>query len=307
MAGREMERAIQALARKQHGVVTRAQLITLGIGPRAVSRRAESGVFRRLHRGTYLVGPIAPPWSREMAAALACAPAAAVSHRSAAGLWKVGRRPDASSPVDITVAGRRGRGLDGIRAWCVTTLADDEWTRIAGIPVTTLGRTLVDFAAVAPASDLERAVARAERESLITPDGLDRLLERYRGRPGNRALRAVLARAGGPALTESEAETIFLRDVVREGDLPTPKVNAMVAGYRLDVYWPEHGVAVEIDGFRWHSSRPSFDRDRHRITRLAAAGIQVIPVTYRQITERPTATAVQIGQALVRAEQDRRA
>lgn len=302
MAGREVERRVQELARKQHGVVTRAQLVDLGMGQRAVSRRAESGVFRRLHRGTYLVGPVAAPRSNEMAAVLACGPDAVVSHRSAVGLWKVSRGPDASAPIDITVVGRRGRGMAGIRAWCVTALADDEWTRFDGIPITTIGRTLVDFATIAPIVELERAVARAERERMVTPDGLERLLKRNRGRPGIRALRTVIERAGGPALTESEAEAVFLQDVVRKGDLPTPRVNATVAGYRLDFYWPQHGVAVEVDGFRWHSSRPSFDGDRRRTTRLAAAGIQVIPITFRQIVEEPTATAVQIGNALVRAE-----
>jgi hypothetical protein len=53
------------------------------------------------------------------------------------------------------------------------------------------------------------------------------------------------------------------------------------------------GVAVEIDGFRWHGNRPRFHSDRRRITRLAAAGIQVTPISWSQIVDEPTATAVQ--------------
>ena len=301
MAAREVERGIMELARSQHGVVTRRQLLELGVDPRAISRRARSGQWSRLFRGTYVVGPIAPPRAREMAAALACGPNALISHRSAAGLWNVFPAPPASDPVDVTVVGRRSQ-VSAIQAWGAVSLADDERTRVDGIPVTSIGRTLVDFAAVAPMSDLEGAVARAEREGLITPPALDALLARYRRRPGTPALRAVLTRSGGPALVESEAEKIFLRDVVRKGDLPAPRTNAEVGGYRLDFYWEEHGVAVEIDGFRWHGNRPRFDSDRRRITRLAAAGIQVIPLAWSQVVDEPTATAVLIGKALLRAE-----
>lgn len=301
MASHEMERGITELARGQHGVVMRRQLMELGLGPRAISRRAESKQWARLFRGTYLVGPIAPSRAREMAAVLACGPSAVISHRSAAGLWSVVPTPSAADPVDITVVGRR-REVSGIRARGTAAFADDEWTRVDGIPVTSIGRTLVDFAAVASPAELERAVARAERESLITPPALDALLSRYHRRPGIPALRAVLKRSGGPALLESEAENIFLRDVVRKGGLPAPRTNARVGRDTLDFYWDEYGIAVEVDGFRWHGNRPRFNSDRRRITRLAAAGIQVIPMAWSQIVDEPTATAVLIGKALLRAE-----
>lgn len=301
MASREVERRIMELARGQHGVVARRQLVELGLGRGAISRRAVSGQWTRLFHGTYLVGPIKPPRAREMAAVLACGSTAVISHRSAAGLWGVCPFPGAGDPVDVTTVGRR-REVGGIRAWGTAALADDERTRLDGIPMTSVGRTLVDLAAVASGAELERAVARAEREGLITPPTLDGLLTRYPRRQGIPALRAVLKRIGGPALVESEAEMVFLRDVVRKGDLPTPQANARVGDYTLDFFWKEHGVAVEVDGFRWHGNRPRFHSDRRRITQLAAAGIQVIPITWNQIANEPTATAVQIGRALLQAE-----
>ena len=301
MARREVERGIVGLARRQHGVVTRRQLLELGIGPRAISRRAESKQLERLFRGTYVVGPIAPPRAREMAAVLACGRDAVISHRSAAGLWSVFPAPPPSDPVDVTVVGC-GSQVKGIRARSTTALADDERGRVDGIPVTSIGRTLIDFATVACMADLERAVARAERESLISAPDLDALLTRYHRRPGTPELRAVLKRSAGPALLESEAEKIFLRDIVRKGDLPAPRSSARIAGYELDFYWDQYGIAVEIDGFRWHGNRARFNSDRRRMTRLAAAGIQVIPITWSQIVDEPTATAVQIGKALLRAE-----
>jgi hypothetical protein len=50
---------------------------------------------------------------------------------------------------------------------------------------------------------------------------------------------------------------------------------------------------VEIDDFRWLGNRPRFHSDRRRITRLTAASIQVTPISWSQIVDEPTATAVQ--------------
>jgi predicted transcriptional regulator of viral defense system len=85
--GHDVEDQIATVARRQHGVVTRAQLLGLGLRTGAVRRRTTSGRLHRLHRGVYLVGPIMPARAREMAAALACGPGGVVSHLSAASLW----------------------------------------------------------------------------------------------------------------------------------------------------------------------------------------------------------------------------
>ena len=89
--------------------------------------------------------------------------------------------------------------------------------------------------------------------------------------------------------------------LVRRARLPAPETNALVAEYEIDFFWRNHGLAVEIDGFQFHSSRPSFEGDRRRIARLASLGIQVIPLTWRQVVDDEVATAVQLGQALLRA------
>jgi very-short-patch-repair endonuclease len=78
---------IAALAAGQHGVVARWQLIREGVPPHDIEHRAKTGRLRRWHRGVFSVGPVAGPLAREMAAVLACGPAACVSHASAAALW----------------------------------------------------------------------------------------------------------------------------------------------------------------------------------------------------------------------------
>ena len=67
-------------------------------------------------------------------------------------------------------------------------------------------------------TELERVVARAEREGLVDREGLATILHRFPGRPGTPALRKILASSGGPALTRSEAEQHF-REMTLDGIL----------------------------------------------------------------------------------------
>lgn len=170
-----------------------------------------------------------------------------------------------------------------------------------GIPVTTPARTLLDVASELPLRDLEAAVARAEREGLVTREQLFALLKRNVGRRGARALRAVLRIAGGPALTRSEAEERFLA-LVREADLPPPECNAKVGAYEIDFLWRRQAIAVEVDGYLYHSGRTRFDGDRRRDARLLAQGITVLRLSWRQITQEAVATGAQLAVALCRAE-----
>lgn len=296
-----LQQGLNELARRQHGVATRGQLLELGLGTGAIRYRVDTGRFRRLYRGVYLVGPIAPPLAREMAAVLACGPTALLADRSAGLLWEMLPSP-AREPRTIHVVTVRGGSEDrpGIRVRRVSGLSSGDRAEIEGIPVTSPARTLLDLSVVLGARELERAVARAERERLVEREQLREMAARHRGRPGTSALLAVLEQTGGPALTRSEAEVRFLR-LVREARLPTPETNAPVGVHEVDFLWRAQGIAVEVDGYAFHSSRPRFESDRRRAAHLAARGIQVIPLTWKQIVDEGTATAVQVGQALLRA------
>ena len=110
----------------------------------------------------------------------------------------------------------------------------------------------------------------------------------------------MLASPGGPALTRSEAEQKLLT-LIRDARLPAPECNVSMGRYEVDFLWRSAGIAVEVDGFGYHSSRPRFEGDRRKDAELLAAGITVLRLTWRQITQEPLATAVQLGQALARA------
>ena len=86
--------------------------------------------------------------------------------------------------------------------------------------------------------------------------------------------------------------------LIRAAELPPPEVNARVGGFEVDFLWREQRLVVEVDGFRYHSSRAAFERDRRRDAALAAAGYRVIRVTWRQLVEGPEAVVARIAAAL---------
>src|SRR3954469_2847135 len=144
-----VDRAIAALAARQYGLVTRAQLRALGLGETAIGKRAAAGRLHRVHRGVYAVGhrvlPVRGAW---MAATLACGDGAVLSHTTAAALWEL-RATDGS--VHVTVPSSGGRRRPGLVIHRDPTIAADGITTRHGLPVTKVARTLLDLAAMLPA------------------------------------------------------------------------------------------------------------------------------------------------------------
>ena len=170
----------------------RSQLVELGYSRAAVGRAVAGGLLAPIHRGAYVVGHrhLASA-GRRFAAVLACGSSAVLSHVSAAEAW--GLHPGARARYDVTVPRtlRPRPGLSPHRG----VLAEDERTRLDGLPVTTVARTLLDLAAVLDEHRLERALERAEILRLLDLGALSALLGRYPRRAGTPALTGILRRA----------------------------------------------------------------------------------------------------------------
>jgi very-short-patch-repair endonuclease len=287
--------AILELARPQHGVVTRAQLIRAGLSDAVVSVRVRRGQLFRLHRGVFQVGPIAAPRAREMAASLACGPSAFVAAHSGAVLWQTLPPDGEARLVDILVRDgiRRHPGINIRRA---AALRSDEVTKLDGIPITTPARTILDLAAIASARELERALAEALAHRLTTRAELEKLLARARGRRGTAVLRAWLA-GRGPALTRSEAEERLLA-LIRKARLAEPRLNVRVEGFEVDFYWRAQRLVAEVDGFAFHSAADAFENDRSRDLALASAGLRVVRITWKNLVAEPEVVLARLAQAL---------
>src|SRR5437899_811767 len=101
--------SVWSLARAQHGVVTRAQLLELGFSARAIDHRIKTRRLHLVRRGVYTVGrPELTRYGGWMAAVLCCGPEAALSHESAAALWEI--RSPKLREIEVSVpAGARRR------------------------------------------------------------------------------------------------------------------------------------------------------------------------------------------------------
>lgn len=235
-----------------------------------------------------------------MIACLAWGEGAAISHLAAARLWRlVGFEPGA---VELTVP--RGRDRTGPGVVHRNALAAVDRTTIDGIPVTTPARTLIDIAAVADAAAAEEALDDALRRGLVSASRLRRRLDALgKGRPGVGVMRRLLrARDPAGAVPESVFERRLLRALNR-GGLPNPILQYEVhaAGRlvaRLDFAYPEALLAVEADGYRWHSGRMAWKRDRQRSNDLILLGWRIIHVTWDDLVERQAAVIDVIGDAL---------
>jgi len=220
-----------------------------------------------------------------MAAVLACGQGAVLSHRAAAALWDL--RPIPSGPIDVTVIARSRRSRKGIRVHNVGTLHDDDRTEIDRIPVTSLHRTLLDYAEHARFQQLRHAIDAAARRELLDGRKLDALYARSHGHHGLRPLRSAVAELNGPApWTQSELERAFLA-LIRDAGLPEPSTNVIVEGELVDCFWPQANLVVEIDSHEFHKSRAEFEADRKRDVKLVVAGYRVIRVTQPRIEHEP--------------------
>jgi len=220
-----------------------------------------------------------------MAAVLASGPAAALSHRSAAALWRLA--PPAAGEVEVTRA-TKFRGRPGILAHC-SPLPSDEVAEIDGIPVTAVPRTLLDLAAILSRRQLERTLNQAEVLRLTDRLSLPDLLKRYPRRQGTAVLRAILA--DGQALngrTRNDFEEMFVGLIDAHG-LPRPRFNAdvMVRGRHVEVdfLWQERRLIVELDGRQVHGTGHAFESDRERDRILLVEGWRVIRLTWRQLRD----------------------
>ncbi len=290
----QVDWALAELAERQHGVATREQLVVIGVSARTVEAWARRGRLHRIHRGVYAVGRRGlDQRGRWLAAVLACGEGAVLSHLSAAALWGLARP---RGPTDVTCTPGRARRT-GIRAH-EGRLHTSERTELSSIPVTTVARTLFDYAEAAPFAQLEKAWEEADRRNLLRFAEIERVCERGWGRRALKPIRRLLAEAKAPSEGRSPLETRFAR--FREHyRLPPAATNVTVLDREVDVLWPTARLIVELDSWEHHSHRDAFERDRARDPALLLAGYRTVRVTHRRLDREPDALAAEI-QGLLR-------
>jgi len=286
--------AVAELAARQHGVVTRAQLLEIGLGYRAIDDRIARGLLHSIHRGVYAVGHrLRTAEATWLAAVLAC-PGAVLSHRSAAALCGIRDTTRAGTEITLPRLCRRPR-IQSHRA----VLAPDEVTAERGIPVTNPARTLLDLAAILTPQQLAHALNEAEIRRLASPLPLDALVARHPGRRGTQSLKRALERQReiGETITKSQFEARF-RAFIDDHALSRPQMNAPLGRYTPDAVWPAARLVVELDSYGIHTTRQAFESDRERDRTLQLMGYRVVRITWRQLQAEPHAIAQQLGSLL---------
>lgn len=285
-----IDQAIAEFGREQHALITLDQLWKLGLSPRAVDYRVQIGRLERLEPRLFRIAGSPESWyQRVHGACLSVGPEAVSCRRTAAVLWGLLELDD--PPVEIAVPRPRHPKWVSARVFRSTDIIRAHRTKVAGIPATSIPRTLVDLGAVCSHRVVEDAVERAVVREMTTVRELHRMLDNVarQGRRGVGALRSALD--GMAEGTESILEAKLLRLILRS-TLPSPVVQYKVRigerlVARLDMAYPKVMLAIEADGRDPHSTAKAFQRDRQRQNELQQLGWIVLRFTWHDVTHRP--------------------
>ena len=166
-----------------------------------------------------------------------------------------------------------------------------------GFPITTVARTLLDLAEVAPYETLKGAAEEADRLKRLRLRELEEAIERGRGRRALKPIRRLLDELVAPNEGRSPLELRFAA-FVRERELPVPEQNADVLGHEVDALWPAAKLVAELDSWEHHGHRAAFERDRARDPKLLVASYRTIRVTHRRLDREAEKLAAEIRQLL---------
>ncbi len=278
---RNADSILTRLGTRSKGVATRAELLLEGLTPAEIKHRLETGALSAEFRGVYRIGHRAPDiLARYLAAVKACGNGAVLSGRAAAWLWGLIKGPPPPPEVSAPTE-RRIKGL----ATRHRRLHHGELTTHRDIPVTTVPLTLLDLSSLLALENLALACHEAGVRYRTSPRAVRSVLARRPNTEGAAKLHAVLE---GEPVSLSKLEARFLV-LLREAGLPLPITNKPAGGRRVDCRWPEFRLTVELDSYRFHNSRHSWEQDRRRERQAYARGDEFRRYTWMDVTELPGA------------------
>lgn len=283
-------------------MITREQAVTVGVTRHALRHRLRSGgPWQGLLPGVYLATTGTPTLiQQEMAAMLYAGPGSVVTGLAAVRQHHI--RGPVTELIDVLVpASRRRRDADFVRLHRTTHLPTRVWQlgplRYA-LPARAVADAVRDLTSL---RDVRAMVADAvQRGHCRVPD----LSTELNAGPsvGSKLFREALTDVAGGIRSAAEGD---LKDLLARSGLPMPLFNASIYGdadgtfiARPDAWWPDKGVAVEVDSHEWHLSPHDHTRTLERQRRMAKRGILVLPFTPREIRTQPADVMNTIRHAL---------
>jgi hypothetical protein len=285
----DAEVMVLAIAATQLGLFTTSQATEVGLSRETRRTRVAQKIWRRVYWNVYFVeGHPMTPAAEHLAAVLAGGVTARASHRAGAWLWGMTAYPQ---KPEITVVGQQPR-IPDVRIHRTRTLLLPPTVR-QGVPVTSAAETLLDLGGVVSLAKVQSALDRGIANRVLTPMAALAELER-RGKIGVRGtahLRKLLDDAGVTGSHHPSVLEAKTRRLVKKAGLPQPECELVVGKngeYRLDFSWPKLMLAVEVDGWMYHSSQDAFHGNKTRKNSLTIEGYSILEYTWMHVTRTPT-------------------
>lgn len=297
---------VAELAGRQHGVISRNQLLALGVSDATTSRLLARG-WVRLHPGVYRAPASTPTFhQRVQAAQLALGAPSVATGATAAHLY--GLRPPPETLTLLVDEAERAKPPAAVRLRRTRTLIPSDIAEVAGLQVATACRMIIDFAAVAPPPQVRALIIDARQRRLVELDQIERRLSSMGPVPGRGVARRLVWELS-PVRCDSVLEDLTRRQL-RDAGLPPPDpapvpVHAGGRMIHVDIGWPEAKVGIEVDGFAYHASRRDLDRDHRRANALALAGWIILRVGWDRLERDPAAFTDEVGRLLAKVWSDR--
>jgi very-short-patch-repair endonuclease len=266
------------------------------VDDRRISRLVAAGALNRVHGAVFLVR--GAPWtytSRQWSAVLAV--------RGVLGFASAAHVHGYADPPELIHVIRPDRDHlptpKGVRIHRVP-VPPNVVIRVDGLPVTTPRWSLIDHLGRLPASAAFRLADRAFQQGWLDPSDLDFRLRHFKGRKGNALLHRILEQSGDQAAAESER--LLHRLLKRAGIAGWRANHRVVAAGRVvavvDVAIEDLRIAIEVDGWAFHSDVDRFQRDRTRQNELVALGWTVLRFTWTDLNDRPDYVVAAIRAAI---------
>ncbi len=286
------EHRVAAIASRQFGLVTWAQCDESGVTDHWVRTRVERRAWLRLGRGVYSLspGPLTAE-QRAMAALLLGGQRSVLSHHTAAEWHRISVP---SSPVThlLVPQGAAPTSNENIKLWRTRDLDPGDVLTRGAVRLTKVGRTLLDLSRVLDDAHLRVALDSTLRVRRSNLSWVKLVVERHgRGHRGASKLRKLLSQyTADDEVADSELESFSMELGLATGRTPHLHYRVENEGRfqaEVDLAWPLALLAVELDSWKFHSDRESFQNDRSRDRRLAIAGWQVLRYTWADVRKHP--------------------
>jgi hypothetical protein len=291
---------LDEVAAQQHGVISSAQAAALGLSKGAIDWKRESGVWRPLLAGVYLVdGGAYPATWGDLPFAVRLAAARLFHGRLAVAVLDTAAQVNGllvdqtrHGTIHITLPpGRERHQQAGVRVhtW---KLAPGDTTLVEGTAVTSVIRTVADLLLVRDRLSAVGLLDGAMNSRRLRPHDLRQIAELLSGRRGAVEARRRLAECNELAASPLETR---VRLIAKDAGLaphhlqyPVRDSAGVLLGYG-DMAWDRAGrgpLVAEADGKGPHGRPEALYRDRRRANDFVAAGVDVVRFTWED-TLRP--------------------